>query len=262
MNPQENQNSQTQAEVQPPTTPNTPAVTYVDSSNPVPVPPQTPPTTDPLQADHTEHFGIRWKIVFIILGVLWSITIALPVLFLLYLALQAQSGVSGTEFMALLVLPLQMAGIPVALVTLVAILIHLFRRSSSRAWKMIAITWGLLSLAYVAVGVISIANIYSLGEGRRAEERTYASYVSEISVEQGKQMLAECQVSELRHGYDASFVRGKGGNPEDSSTGVLLFKQNGVEPRRLTVAERHRTTFNEIYKEAKKRCPNNLGRSG
>ena len=262
MNPQENQNLQAQAEAQPPTAPNTPVVTSVDGSNPVPVPPPTPPPTDSLQPDQTEHFGNGWKIVFVILGVLWSITITIPILFLLYLALQAQSGVSGTEFVALLILPLQVAGIPVALVTLVAILIHLFRRSSSRAWKMIAVTWGLLSLAYVAVGVIGVASIYSLGEGRRAEERKYASYVSEISVEQGKQMLAECQISELRHGYDASFVRGKGGNPEDSSSGVLLFKQNGVEPRRLTVAERHRITFNEIYKEAKKRCPNSLERSG
>ncbi len=102
----------------------------------------------------------RWKIVFSILSILSMLTIALPLSGMLWLSWQANSGVSGTEFIALLLFPVLLIGVMIAIINVIIAIIYLKKAPHTSTTKFLAIVFIIFSALYVCLpGVIILKNL-------------------------------------------------------------------------------------------------------
>lgn len=97
----------------------------------------------------------KWRIIFIVLIAISLVTIAIPLVLLWLLSIQASHGVSGTEFIGILLYPLLLAGFIVAIVDIIFSAIYLGKHHPTGLRKVAAIAFIILAFVYLGYGVYS-----------------------------------------------------------------------------------------------------------
>ncbi len=148
----------------------------------------------------------------------------------------------GTTFaLGLIVIPILVLVLAmIALSNLVTLPLYMIKKRPGS----IASVAGILSLLLSIVILLGVGYfIYQFQSARTP------GTVTEISVEQAKEMLIKCDI-------DAFYTRSafKDMRPEDSSTGVLLYTSNGKDTLLLNIAKRHMPELLPIAQDAQKTC--------
>ena len=199
-------------------------------------------------------------------GLFQLIVVAGIVLIFAWLIQQANSGVSGTEFIGLFVIVL---GVPLAVVAAVlnavTLAVWFVRRRPTGVRMILPILSGALSAllivygAYTAYSWFVVAPTeYAQNEREFDEEMRKADegfYNEEITVEKTKELLRSCQLFGFYYTAQADAKYTQDGTwAESSTTGVVLTYVDS-KPARVGIADRLIPELVPVAREAQKTCP-------
>lgn len=140
----------------------------------------------------------KWKKISVVFGILTILPLALYVLFMLFLAGQADKGVSGTEIIAITIFPLLMA-FPVFLgIDVILAIVYLIKKRPDRKhsiFPLIVITLGTFVVAFV--GLLLIYGIS--GQASRDYYRTRT-----LTREEARFHIMNCDVSSIGKDYSSN----------------------------------------------------------
>ncbi len=209
----------------------------------------------------------KWRTFFIVIGFLQAAGIALFLLVMLWAAQQAKAGVSGTEFIALILFVIVVPAVAViSVVNLIGLPIYM-RKQKLHGKRLI---FAILSLAISTLLVLYGAyNIYGLTvstkklldeSGQKSEQRQQEFAASnakpEITKEEAIELLMTCKLKGFYYTNQTDKSDpANGGWGEVSSTGVVLTKVDG-QPYRISIADRLIPELVPIAREAQKTCTN------
>lgn len=162
----------------------------------------------------------NFKTIFTILIVVDFSIVCLPWLLIFLLTLAANNGVSGTEFIGLLLLPFLLAGYLAVIATAIIIPWLLYKYRPSRYYAAVSITLFILALGYIG---LSIGNTIH-------ENTTNARADRVLSASQAINLVNECKVTYV----DESTPYGKEG-----STTIGSLRLNSTIPGEGDSLERY-----------------------
>jgi hypothetical protein len=128
-----------------------------------------------------------WKIYFVFLALANIVTIAFPLLVLAWAIQQAKGGVSGTEFIGILIAPLQLAGFGVAILNVITISIFLRKKHPRKAVTIFGLVAVILSALYV--GGVAITAYRDVQHSRQ--------FNTSISKDEAISLINSCQVTSI-----------------------------------------------------------------
>lgn len=208
----------------------------------------------------------RWRYLFITLGAVQVLGVVGYLAVIALAVQQAQVGVSGTEFIGILleVMVLPVIGL-VALVNLISLPIFLLR--TRPRGKTLSLSVASLVVSFLLVGYAGYAAYQTyilLPLQQKASEQEFAEHMAqeqrqfdednakpEITKDEAIQLLRSCQIQGFY--YTAQTDKSNGGWGELSSTGVVLTKING-KPYRISIADRLIPELVPVAREAQKSC--------
>src|SRR2546430_7511124 len=101
-----------------------------------------------------------WKLYFILLAIANIVTIVLPLLVLYQAVQRAKQGVSGTEFIGLILAPLLLSGIVIAILNVITISVFLRKKYLRKVTKIFGLVIVILSALYVGgVAIVTFRDI-------------------------------------------------------------------------------------------------------
>jgi hypothetical protein len=201
--------------VQPPTI-------ITPGSGPLAVPPEPPaslpppssqPTTTPEQfSPAATSDNSKFKRRFYPLAGFNLVFVIIPMLFLVFLSYESNHGVSGLEFVALLLIPVFLIGIAVLVANVLLLPYWLRKFKPTRGYRISSILMILFSLSFVGYQAVS-SGIYS---------HQRAKGDARLGVQTASQLIASCQVNNL----DEDARTYKGAKGADQS---VLFLKHSVK---------------------------------
>ena len=206
----------------------------------------------------------RWRYVFIVLGVLQLLGVAAFFGFMTWAGVQAKNGVSGTEFLALLLFVTLVPAVGiVAFLNFIGLPIYLLKQKPKGKGLALGIVSLIMSMALVAYAGYNAFQLYVVlpnyandrAEQSRvkaeeyAAEREKASY--EITKETAVSLLQSCTLKGFY--YTDQTDKRAGGWGELSSTGIVVTEVDN-EPYRISIADRLIPEMVPIARESQKTC--------
>jgi hypothetical protein len=228
---------------------------------------QEQPTSNP---DKNEELEVKkpskWRYFFIFLGAVQLLGVALFLLIITQAIQDANAGVSGTEFIALIlyVTLVPVIGI-VAFINLIGLPIYLVKnRPSSKGliYSVLSIIFSLILTLYGAYNFYELrialpaqekkhSEIYKKESEARDKQFAEDNAKPEITKEEAISLLKNCKLKGFYYTHQTS--KDNGGWGELSSTGVVLTKIDGM-PYRISIADRLIPDLVPIAREAQKTC--------
>lgn len=208
----------------------------------------------------------KWQYFFIFLGAVQVLGVALFFLIITQAIQDANAGVSGTEFIALLLYVTLVPAIGiVAFINLIGLPIYLIKnKSGGRAliYSVLSIIFSLILALYGAYSVYEIrialpaqekkqSEIYKKESEARDKQFSQDNAKPEITTEEAISLLKNCQLKGFYYTHQTSKDNGNWG--ELSSTGIVLTKVDG-KPYRISIANRLIPDLVPIAREAQKTC--------
>jgi hypothetical protein len=208
----------------------------------------------------------KWRYFFIVLGVLQAVGVGIFFLVMTWAIQQAKTGVSGTEFIGLIInVTLVPAVGLIAFINLVGLPIYLARYRPHGKGLILSILSLLVSVVLALYGAYSVyqfrialpKHVNQLSQQSQqkaqAQEQQFATDNAkpEITKDQAIILLKNCQLSGFY--YTAQTDKESGNWGELSSTGVVLTKIDG-KPYRISIADKLVPELVPIARQAQKTC--------
>lgn len=208
----------------------------------------------------------KWRHFFIVLGVLQFLGVAFYFIVMMGLMQQARSGVSGTEFVGLLLMFTLVPAVGiVAFLNFVTLPIYMFKqklKGKGLVLSCVSLAVSTLLVANAAYSAYSMFVVFpdsvnTMNERSRQRvleheaERAKASY--EISKEQAVTLLQACKLKGFY--YTDQSDKTAGGWGELSESGVVVTEVDGA-PYRISIADRLIPELVPVAREAQKTCAN------
>lgn len=208
----------------------------------------------------------KWSYFFIILGILQALGIAIFFLIMIWAIQQASAGVSGTEFIGLILLVTLVPAVGIiAFINLVGLPIYMAKHKPHGKWLALSILSLVVSVTPVLYGAYSTYQLRVAvpqqekkftEQWRKEVEQRKQQFAAdnakpEITKEEAITLLKTCQLNGFYYTNQTSKDGGNWG--ELSSTGVVLTKVDG-KPYRISIADRLTSELVPIAREAQKTC--------
>ncbi|TAH33483.1 MFS transporter [Candidatus Saccharibacteria bacterium] len=265
----------------PPATPREPSgqppKAPVPPSSGSPVPPATVVDGTPVQfTAPRDQSGLllepkpsKWRYLFIVLGILQAVGVAICVFGSIWASRQAKAGVSGTEFFGLfLLVTVVPATVIVAFMNLVGLPIYLVKHRPRGKGLVFAIVSLAISALLALYGCFAVYQLYAAPHRYEAEyqqkseqrdrEFAAANTKPEITKEEAISLLKNCSLKGFYYTGQTKSESLQGvlfPAAETSSNGVVLVKVDG-KPYRISIADRLIPELVPIAREAQKTCTN------
>lgn len=242
----------------------------VQSQPPQPVGQNSLSTTSGMPSGPTEPMPTRkpskWRYFFIVLGVLQALGVVLFFLVITWAIRQAKAGVSGTEFIGLIIYATLVPGVGlVALINLIGLPIYMVKRKPKGKGRLFSVLSLLISLGLFLYGANSVYQLRvavpkqekaisdQLQQQSEAQDRQYQAQNAnpEITEADAIQLLQTCKLKGFYYTNQTSKDDGDWG--ELSTTGVVLTKVDG-QPYRISIADRLVPELVPIARQAQKNC--------
>ncbi|MDB5182060.1 MAG: hypothetical protein JWP13_823 [Candidatus Saccharibacteria bacterium] len=209
----------------------------------------------------------KWRYFFIVLGTLQAAGIALFFLVMFWASQQAKAGVSGTEFIALILFVTVVPAVAIiSLVNLIGLPIYMRKHKPHGKGLIFCILSLVISGLLVLYGAY---NVYGLTvypkklseESRQKSEHSQQEFAAanakpEITKEEAIQLLMTCKLIGFYYTNQTDKSDpANGGWGELSSTGVVLTKVDG-QLSRISIADKLIPELLPIAREAQKTCAN------
>ncbi|MGI9027757.1 MAG: hypothetical protein ACR2FM_02855 [Candidatus Saccharimonadales bacterium] len=231
--------------------------------------PYTP--TTPMSSSQIEQLSdqkpSKWRYFFIVLGILQAAGVALFLLVMLWASQQAKAGVSGTEFIALILFVTVVPAVAIiSVVNLIGLPIYMRKHKPHGKRLVLSILSLVISALLALYGAYNVYGLYiypkKLSEQSRqkSEQRQQdfaaANSKPEITKEEAIQLLKTCKLKGFYYTSQTDKSDpANGGWGELSSTGVVLTKVDG-QPYRISIADKLIAELVPIAREAQKTCAN------
>lgn len=206
---------------------------------------------------------------FKVLGIIQVVNALFVFLSLAWLISSANAGVSGTEFLALYLIPFQLAGVVIAIVNLFGLVIYyLVRRPRNKRLIGFLISF-LISLSivvYIVNGATQTDTITESDSSQSSESADAELPVNtglrfqpmEFHIEGSIEFLSKCYVQEMRI---VDFAKTGGiasnENPYNVESGIVLIKDDQLaNPHRINVTKSKAAELLPYAKTAQQNCPN------
>jgi len=157
--------------------------------NPNVVNPQ-PSSTDPLpqhELNLSQKHSRGKKIYFIILAIANLVTIVFPLLATVWLVGQARSGVSGTEYFGIYLIPLQLLGVGVSILNIITITRFVRKEKPRHKIAIIGKVIVLGSVVYLVLGAVSVL----------LSVNSYWSFNRTISEKEAISLIDSCKIESI-----------------------------------------------------------------
>lgn len=181
----------------------------------------------------------------IALVILNVITLVIPLSLWSYLVVLAKNGMSGTEFVALLIVPFLLVGYVVAFINVFTVVSYLRNGMLSQSKKLLCGIALLFSLAVIVLPIYS--TIVSRNRGPKFVTSTTTT------LEQAKNLIAECRLA----GVSYVEVLGQQNlkHAEASATGLAIGEvRYDASPHTLFVSDRMRSQIEPLVENAALKC--------
>jgi hypothetical protein len=178
-----------------------------------------------------------------------------------YLVSLAKSGVSGTEFMAILLIPFILASFPLSLSAFILAGLHLKRHSLVGRIKAFIITCLVLSGLILAFGVyVIISNLVSLSKFSEAQQQSdqharemAAAYApKEVTEADALNLLTTCQIHQFYYGPQKD-VQDEIDAAGRTNSGLVLIRLDD-KPWRLTATDQMGAKLLPSVEASKQKC--------
>ncbi|HEX8389934.1 MAG TPA: hypothetical protein VF597_00760 [Candidatus Saccharimonadales bacterium] len=216
--------------------------------------------TGPVEPSPTRK-PFKWQYVFIVLGILQAACVALFLAAVLYASLLQDSGVSGLEYLIILLfLTLVPIAGAVAVINLVGLPLYMRHHKPHGRGLVLSILSLAISLMLVLYGAyhIYVTLTYTDELSETSEPRddpsqdlVAANTESEITKQEAIELLQNCQLTDFY--YTDQTTKNEGQWGELSTTGVVLTELEG-EPDRISIADRLIPELVPIARAAQKNC--------
>ncbi len=208
----------------------------------------------------------KWRYVFIVLGILQLGGVGLFVGAMIWASIQAGNGVSGTEFLALILFVTLVPAVGfVALLNFVGLPIYMLKqkpKGKGLVFGIISLVISALLMAYAGYTAFQMFVVFPSAMNDRAAEsriraeeyeaeRVKASY--EITQEEAIRLLQSCSLKGFY--YTDQTDKDAGGWGELSTSGVVVTEVDD-KPYRISIADRLIPEMVPIAREAQKTCAN------
>lgn len=229
-------------------------------------------TTQPTQPAWSNQRGVlpkkpsKWHYLFIVLGILQISGIALFFLIIAWAIQQANAGVSGTEFIGIVVVAtlLPFVGL-IAFINLIGLPIYMLKHKPRGKGLVFSILSLLISIILAFYGadavyqtrVVAPRHIEQLSrqldQEAQEQQRQFAADNAnpEITKDEAIQLLQTCQLKGFY--YTDQTDKSDGGWGELSTTGVVLTKVDG-KPYRISIVDRLVPELVPIARQAQQTC--------
>lgn len=211
----------------------------------------------------------KWRFLFIILGILQILVIALFFFIIWWAVQQAKAGVSGTEFIGLILfITLVPAAAILAIINLIGLPIYIKKHKPHGKGMVFSILSLAVSIILVLYGAYSIYQFrvalpreskqitQEYDQKFQAEQKQFATDNAqpEITKDEAVQLLQSCQLKGFYYTNqtDKSDPT-NGGWGELSSTGVVLTKIDG-QPYRISIADKLVSELVPIARASQRTC--------
>jgi hypothetical protein len=213
----------------------------------------------------TDQKPSKWLYFFIVLGVLQAIGVALFFFIIEWAIQQARAGVSGTEFIGLLV---EVTLVPavglIAFINLIGLPIYMRRHKphgKGLVFSILSLSVSVILALYGAYSVYQLRvavpkHVNELHQQTQARRQQFAADNAnpEITKDEAIQLLKTCQLKGFYYTNQTDKSDpANGGWGELSPTGVVLTKLDG-QPYRISIADRLIPELVPIAREAQKTC--------
>jgi hypothetical protein len=190
--------------------------------------------------------------------------ISLSIVFggVLYLSSLVKSGVSGTEFMALLLIPFQLASLPIALISLTLAIIHLIKHQLSSRTKIFTIICLMLAGLITAFGVYGfISNIQGM-QHLKQKENTFKQQLQqqsqlyaphELEEQIAISLINNCQIHQFYYGPNQA-VKDEVDAASKSKSGLVLVNSSEGKPWRITASQAEGTKLLPTANASRQKC--------
>ena len=191
----------------------------------------------------------KWRYFFMVLGILQAAGVALFLLVMLWAASQAKAGVSGTEFIALILFVTVVPAVAViSVINLIGLPIYMRKHKPHGKGLIFCIISLVISVLLALYGAY---NVYGLTvypkklseESRQKSEQRQQEFAAanakpEITKEEAIELLKTCKLKGFYYTNQTDKSDpANGGWGELSSTGVVLTKVDG-QPYRISIADK------------------------
>lgn len=200
--------------------------------------------------------------LFIALGILQLAGIALFIAIIVWAILQARAGVSGTEFIGLIVFVtlVPVVGL-IALFNLIGLPLYMWKYKPQGQDLVLGIISLAISVCIALYGAHSLYQLFveaprSAQKSQKESAEKYRKYAAqaekpEITKEAAVELLKSCKLKGFY--YTNQSDKSNGGWGELSTTGVVVTYVDG-EPYRISIADRLLPELLPIAREEQKRC--------
>lgn len=210
----------------------------------------------------------KWRYFLIALGLAQIFGVAIFIFIMTWLSIKANAGVSGTEFIAMIIFAkLAPTTFIIALINIVGLTLYMIIYKPKAKSLIFSIFSLIISTVLVAYGLYAAYQTRVVAPKRRSELRQqYNKDIEakekqydldnanpEITKDEAIDLLQACQLKGFY--YTNQTKRHNGGWGELSSTGVVLTKSDG-KPYRISVADRLVPELAPVAREAQRTCSN------
>jgi Tfp pilus assembly protein PilE len=208
----------------------------------------------------------KWRFFFIFLGVLQAAGVGLFFFVMMWAVAQAKSGVSGTEFIALILFMTLVPAVGVvALINLIGLPIYMIKRKPHGMGLILCIISLIISLILALYGAYTVYQMQvavpqqsreaeaNMEKESKARDQQFANDNAkpEITKAEAIELINSCQIKGFY--YTDQTDKENGGWGELSTTGVVLTKVDG-KPYRISIADKLVPELVPIARTAQKNC--------
>lgn len=227
----------------------------------------------PVSSDKIEQMPAKkpskWRYFFIILGILQALGVSIFFLIIMWAAQQSKAGVSGTEFIALILFVTLVPAVGIlAFINLIGLPIYIAKHRPHGKGLVFSILSLVISVILALYGAYSVYQMQAIPkryseqsrqkDEQREQEFAAANAKPEITKEEAIQLLKTCKLKGFYYtNQNKAEDHGslKFPSAETSSTGIVLVKADG-EPYRISIADKLIPELVPIAREAQKTCVN------
>lgn len=209
----------------------------------------------------------KWRYFFFILGILQALGVGVFIAVIIWAIRQAKAGVSGTEFMGLILFVTVAPTVGIlALINLIGLPIYVVKHKPRGKWLVFSILSLLISCLLALYGAYGLYQLRvtipkqvqkvneQINNKIKNEEQQFATDNAnpEITKDEAITLIKSCQLNGLYY-TNQTGDKADGNWGELSSTGVVLTRING-KPYRISIADRLISEIIPITREAQKTC--------
>jgi hypothetical protein len=225
----------------------------------------------PLSSSQSEQMSgqkpSKWRYLFIILGILQVVGVGIYFLVMTWAIQQAKAGLSGTEFIGLIVYATLVPAVGlIAFINLIGLAVYLPRhkpRGKGLVFSLLSLAVSILLALYGAYSVYELRvaapkqaqQISQQSEQKFQEQQRQFNADNakpEITKDDAITLLNSCQLSGFYYTSQTS-SKADGNWAESSTTGVVLTKIDG-KPYRISIADRLIPELVPIARQAQQKC--------